>query len=65
MQLAVGRALGCGWCNDTYLARTIRVLVQTVPIIRSTYVRLVIDRTAHRQYYVIGRFLFFTHLFVS
>ena len=51
--------------HGTYLAGTIRVLVLTVPITRSTYVRLLSDRTARGQYYVIGRFLVFTRLFVS
>ena len=40
-QLAVGRALGCGWCEGTHLLRTVRVLEHTVPAITntSTYAR--------------------------
>ena len=57
----------CSWASarvrmvqhGTYLARTIRVLVLTVPITRSSYVWLWSDRTARGQYYVIGRFLIF------
>ena len=44
-QLAVGRALGCGWCEGTYLARITHVLARIIRV----RVHIPGDRTAFSQ----------------